>query len=185
MIDNLNGGGYYTLLNVKEKKNSNIYLDIYILIPNIDDEKQKNLLKQIDSRFKGGAQAQEADDEDMVIEGEVMFDDIKKSLTGYARIIQYTNGTGGAEPDFSDPDKLHVFGISEGQYENGQKAGYCRLISAAQGNCELGFFHKDAPKGKYCAYAEDGSFIKPEGLYDGEKYTKLNISNYLGRCYRT
>ena len=29
------GGGYYVLLNVKESRSTNVYLDIYMLVPNI------------------------------------------------------------------------------------------------------------------------------------------------------
>ena len=73
--------------------------------------------------------------------------------------------------------------MSEGKYESGTKSGYCRYLH--EDKCEIGFFHKDKPKGKYCVYGEDGSYIKPEGLYEGEKIVKLHISNYSARILRT
>ena len=45
MIDNVNGGGYYSLLKIKENTNSNIYMDIFILIPSIQSNDLKIILK--------------------------------------------------------------------------------------------------------------------------------------------
>lgn len=87
-----------------------------------------------------------------------MFTTIKPAITGFARIFRYTV-TG---------DDLHLKSIEEGEYSKGLKQGYCRVIHAEQGACEVGFFHEDQPRGKYCAYALDGSFVKKEGLYKGE-----------------
>ena len=58
--------------------------------------------------------------------------------------------------------------MEEGAYKNGVKQGYCRVIHAEQGAAEIGFFDKGEAGGKYSAYALDGAFIKPEGIYKGE-----------------
>lgn len=75
--------------------------------------------------------------------------------------------------------------IEEGQYVEGLKHGYCRVISAVDGSCEVGFFEEDMPRGKFCKFAADGSYEKPEGLYEGEKCTKIVISTYKSRISRT
>ena len=66
-----------------------------------------------------------------------------------------------------EPKDLEIKEIEEGSYENGKKHGYCRVISAIDGSCEVGFFVNDEPKGKYAVYNLDGTFAKEEGLYEG------------------
>ena len=74
----------------------------------------------------------------------------------------------------------------EGSFQQGKKHGYCRILSARDGSCELGFFIKDVPKGKYCKYNLDGSYDKEEGLYDNEQTckTKIKIANYMQKILR-
>jgi len=46
--------------------------------------------------------------------------------------------------------------MEEGVFEKGAKNGYCRVIYANDGSCEVGHFEKDKPHGKYCKYSIGG-----------------------------
>jgi len=52
-------------------------------------------------------------------------------LNGFARVIKYI---------INDKDHCNVLEITEGSFEKGMKQGYCRIISAVTGKCEVGFF---------------------------------------------
>lgn len=53
---------------------------------------------------------------------------------------------------------LELVSVEEGQFREGKKEGYCRIIHATDGSCEVGFFSKDLPMGKYCKYKLDGTY---------------------------
>jgi len=57
-----------------------------------------------------------------------------------------------------DPKNLEILEIEEGQYENGLKHGYTRVLSAEDGSCSVGFYYEDIIKGKFCKYNLDGTF---------------------------
>lgn len=110
---------------------------------------------------------------------QVYWDEIKDAVTGKARIVKYVNHA--IVPNIKidatedkaqkqlkmDFKELEIKEIEEGCYENGAKHGYCRIISARDGSCEVGFFVNDEPKGKYAMYNLDGTYAKEEGLYEG------------------
>lgn len=77
--------------------------------------------------------------------------------------------------------------VEEGGFKKGKKDGYCRVLKADTGNCEVGFFKEDQPMGKYCEYKLDGTYEQPEGLYEGEKNckTKIEIANYMQKISQT
>ena len=62
--------------------------------------------------------------------------------------------------------------IEEGQFESGMKNGYCRVIHAKDGSCEVGFFTKNIPDGKYCHFKDDITYLSKEGYYNGNDYCK-------------
>lgn len=102
-------------------------------------------------------------------EKDPLFTSFKTEITGFARIIRY----------IQSGDELKLISVEEGEFKKGKKHGYCRVIHAEIGACEVGFFHEDKARGKYCAYSLDGSFIKKEGVYKGETCTwALKIANY-------
>lgn len=81
---------------------------------------------------------------------------------------------------------LEIKTVEEGCFKDGMKDGYCRLIDANTGNCEVGFFQKNVPMGKYCMYKLDGTYVLPEGLYEGQGQckTKIEIANYMQKISR-
>lgn len=108
----------------------------------------------------------------------VLWDDIKAGITGYVRIIRYTNHSMPAEIDLNKAEiatkminlkseNLEIESVQEGSFKEGLKDGYCRVMQATDGSCEVGFFQKDVPMGKYCMYKQDGTYLLPEGLYEG------------------
>ena len=54
-------------------------------------------------------------------------------------------------------------------------------MQASDGSCEVGFFQKNVPMGKYCMYNADGTYRLHEGLYEGRGQckSKIDIQNYL------
>lgn len=137
---------------------------------------------------------------------QIFYDEIKNAITGFARIIKYTNDTvneytrhGASHVDDHEkgssnriifensPEHLHISEISEGSFFYGEKSGYCRILDCVKGICEVGFFHENEPRGKYCVYNLDGTFNKAEGLYENAQIckTKIQIANYMQKITRT
>jgi hypothetical protein len=116
-----------------------------------------------------------------------LLEEIKEGITGFARIIYYTNSSFSAiieDTNLSknssklvnmNPLNLCLQRVEEGQFSKGKKDGYCRIISAQDGKAQVGFFQEDKPMGKYCVYAADGTFDQPEGLYEGYGECKSKI----------
>ena len=77
-------------------------------------------------------------------------------------------------------DQLELTEMTEGQFKEGQKSGYCRIINSEKDEqfCEAGFFHEDKPCGKFCKFDSKSELIQ-EGIYgtDG-KFQKFGISNF-------
>ena len=112
-------------------------------------------------------------------------------MTGYVRIIKYTNDSvdqyvrnesnvdiGTSQRitiDSSKPQNFHILEVTEGSLFYGEKSGYNRILNCVKGTCELGFFHEDEPRGKYCVYNLDGTFEKEEGLYENAQICKTKI----------
>lgn len=78
-------------------------------------------------------------------------------INGFVRIVKYY---------IDNLNQNNLLEITEGRFEKGMKSGYCRVISATSGSCEVGFYYRDDPKGKYCVYKADGTYLQEEGLYD-------------------
>jgi len=130
----------------------------------------------------------------------LFWEEIKEGVTGYARIVHFVNHSHvynqvedydnvfGDNMVFRNQDdsSLEVKLIEEGKFEKGVKNGYARVITPSQdAACQLGFFVDGAPKGKHVFYKQDGTFSKPEGLYDGEQVsTKITIANYMQKISR-
>ena len=87
------------------------------------------------------------------------FKQLKRHLTGYARIIGY---------ELTKHGKILNF-VEEGMYIRGSREGYCRNISAIDGLVTLGFFHNDLLRGKGCIFNREtnGEYIAYEGWFEG------------------
>lgn len=103
-------------------------------------------------------------------ESELSYEDIVKSLNGFARIVRYRAlATSEKEdPKFINKKNLEIVRIEEGFFRNGQKAGYCRVFNADTSEVECGFFRKDIPTGKYVRWDLDENEVE-EGIYKGNK----------------
>lgn len=129
----------------------------------------------------------------------IYYDELAAGIDGYARIIKYINHSiskyqtdDGKDEDYTGfglinekSENLEIVEVSEGHFTNGKKDGYCRVISG-DGSAEVGFFEDDEPKGKYCKYNLDGTYMQEEGLYEGyeECQKNLTIANYTSRITR-
>jgi len=78
------------------------------------------------------------------------------------------------------PAHLELISVEEGEFKNGLKNGYARVISPnTEIACEAGFFLKGEPHGKHTFYRLDGSFSQPEGIYSqGKLSARLGIAHY-------
>ena len=171
-IDYAYYGGYYYLPDIKESEFSNEYLDVYLLTANIKDnleaaEKIKlvhdtyiqnkdvvKFSKKLTSNkvSKPGVLPEDDGDKPAMIKGKpVYWKDIKDGITGYARIIKYTNHSLPNEIDINQTEKLNklinlkpsnleIESVIEGAFKEGFKDGYCRVMHAHKGSCEVGFF---------------------------------------------
>jgi hypothetical protein len=100
-------------------------------------------------------------------EDQLEWNEIKDSLTGWARIIYYESATTLKLAS----QNCSIASMEEGEFTKGEKNGYCRVISAKTGACQLGFYKDNEPHGKWTSYKPDGSLAEPEGLYEGPVVT--------------
>ena len=77
-------------------------------------------------------------------------------LNGHARFVKYTNHTLKTPKEKvkrrsnqNQLEKLELIEVAEGNFKKAKKDGFCRVISARDGSCEVGFFKDDVPHGKY------------------------------------
>ena len=99
------------------------------------------------------------------------FSEIAEAITGFARVVKYKNHT--VKPVSKDTDakesrqmlinpassSLRIDSFEEGQYENGKKNGFCKVLSASDGSGEVGWFKDGIPWGKYMKYSSGGENI--------------------------
>ena len=199
-------GGYYVLPNIRESETSQEFLDVYLLASSIRDKELAEKIKMIHDlnnqslemlkkKTKDVKKAVKADDK---TNQKVFWDEIKEGVTGYVRIVRYTNHSvpnvidvddmkhSGSKLINMDPTNLEIDMVEEGSYKNGLKDGYCRVMDARDGSCQVGFFLQGNPMGKYCMYKADGEYILPEGLYEGQGQckSKIEIANYMQKITR-
>ena len=67
-----------------------------------------------------------------------------------------------------DDDDQYKNYIEEGQFENGQKNGYCRVINSS-GNYEIGFYKNDKRHGKGKYFNADGTLYEEWEYIDGKR----------------
>ena len=156
------GGAFFKLENVQQSAdNRTYYMDIYLLTESVTDSAVLKKMHKVD---------EETRDPKKVVgsKTQLTFDEIKASVTGYARIINYKVivGTSGK------PDKYELESVVEGEFKHGEMDGYCRAISAINGCCSAGFHEAGKPNGKWSYYRADGTFGQPEGIYEGTKCTQ-------------
>ena len=154
-------------------ENKYMFYDIYILIESIENSKHlqalqkateshdKKPLKPLKKDNKSKSPVKDKEVVVDILEEDLMFDDIKESLNGWARIISYKAIDGDADK------KCELESVVEGKFKNGLKEGYCRGISAINGSSCAGFNKQGIPHGKWSAYKPSGEFSHPEGLYEG------------------
>ena len=104
-------------------------------------------------------------------ESELNFEDIVKSLNGFARIIRYraqVSSSDSDSPKYIKKKNLEILRIEEGFFRNGQKSGYCRVFNGETAEVECGFFRKDVPTGKYVRWDMEENEVE-EGIYKNNK----------------
>ena len=178
-IDEEKGGGYYILPNIQMYEGNNIHFcDIYIVTEELSDENYQG-------QFQAASEdhvnlAKYATQKEMKafkilppklkLKEQLYFQDIKPELNGICRIINYEK---------TSENKFSVRSLEEGEFQGGEKHGYCRCISSIDGSCSAGFHCNGIPQGKWTLYDINGEFAKPEGLYDGEECEhKMKISHF-------
>lgn len=95
----------------------------------------------------------------------LMLDEIKDSLTGIGRIIEYRCCNRNVDPS-QDFDKQNwIMSIKEGEFIRGTAQGFNRQMAGFNGHCKLGFFHDDQPYGNYVEYDQNGKEFAKSGIY--------------------
>lgn len=166
------GGGYYKLEHVQQSAdNLTYFMDIYLLTESCTDTAVQKKIKAHDKEVRDLADPKKAA---AGLKSNLLYDDIKEHVTGYARIIHYKQVSGDHKGS-----SYELESVVEGQFKNGEMHGYCRAISAINGCCSAGFHKAGKPDGKWCYYRYDGTFGQPEGIYEGTKCTQpLKIKTF-------
>lgn len=173
-INQMFGGGYYIIDQVQQLDDDNTWFyDIQILIENIKDN---DLLEQL--RGLNEAQNQLLKKKGQTVSTQkdfIKFNEIKESMTGWARVVSYSV----TKPGSTDDLDKRLEAVYEGHFEQGLKDGYVRGISAVDGSCSAGMHSKDIVNGKFLAFKATGEIGKPEGFYEGSKLKQeITIQNF-------
>lgn len=126
----------------------------------------------------------------MIRTKQIFFKEIAGAITGLARIVRYTNlsipnmievdntkKSSSTKMINMNPLNLRMVLIEEGEFKEGKKDGYCRVLHEDQ-SCETGFYKANEPWGKFewhlnVSLAEKQSWKLKPGLYEGyNKCTK-------------
>lgn len=179
-LKSIYGGGYYVLENVQQfPDNENWFFDIYILIQESTNMEHMKTVRQMHQKYQDSLLKKKVAGKDLLGNKAkkvdyILYDDIKESLTGWARMVSYKSHS-----DYPSWTSNELDSVVEGEFKNGVKHGYARGISAIDGSCAAGFHTEGSPNGKWVFYKPNGEFAKPEGLYEGNVCTKqIKIHDY-------
>lgn len=140
----LYGGGFYVLKNVKYA--ANVYADIWIMVEALDDPeiiKKFHIYNNIPREERKGKEG-------------LKFDNIKKHLNGYGRIIYFTTN----DANFK-AEKCKLIKVHEGKFKQSEPDGYCRVFNAPEdGSCEVGYWKEKEPMGKYQKFDIKGEILE-------------------------
>ena len=161
-IQSLYGGGYYKLEGVRQSEDSpNYFMDIYLLTEQVTKNDTMKRMKDLDTQTR--ETYLKVKKPTVTTPVKLTFDEIKDSVTGFARIVYYkSTGT------TITAENCEIEQIVEGEFANGKMEGYARGISAINGSCAVGFHSNGIPNGKWCLYHKDGHFTEREGIYEGK-----------------
>lgn len=139
-VDVLHHGGYYILRNVRESEQNTIFMDIYLLTDSLHLDsfgskiKDSNENNSLAPSIKGKANSNVAVSSLRGSHNEhkqIFYEEIKNALSGYVRIIRYTNdsvnqyvrndhhadvGTSQRIAIENKPNNLHISEVTEGIY---------------------------------------------------------------------
>ena len=162
-IQSLYGGGYYKLEGVRQSEDSpNYYMDIYLLTEQVTKNDIMKKMKDLDTQTRESYMKNKKPTVTTPVK--LTFDEIKESVTGFARIVYYKTTGSTVTADNSEIEQ-----VVEGEFVNGKMEGYARGISAINGSCAVGFHSNGIPNGKWCLYHKDGHFTQREGIYEGKR----------------
>jgi len=100
----------------------------------------------------------------------ILWDDIKDSLTGFARVIEFRCFRNGndkqADPTYEGAFRENwLISITEGEVHKGSKHGFNRVYECINGHCKIGYFKDDLPEGKFVEFDNKGSEWQRAGIY--------------------
>lgn len=109
------------------------------------------------------------------------FDNIKKHLTGYGRIIYFQTNDQECRCEKSSLVRMH-----EGRFKQSEPDGYCRIFAFPNdGGCELGYFKEKEPSGKYQKFDIRGHCLET-GIKEGTHLVKsCEINSFQTRLIKT
>ena len=180
-IQSLSHGGYYVLEGVQEMAgDSHRFVDIYILVQSVEDISALEKMRQLYQKYQQSLDKNVVPTAQTQTVPRVLFDQIKDSLNGFARMIYYK-----VEDNVPEAKSNELIAIEEGEFKQGLKNGYVRGISAQDGSCAVGFHVGGVPNGKWTMYKANGEFALPQGLYEGSSCTqRIEIANFHERILK-
>lgn len=100
----------------------------------------------------------------------ILWDDIKDSLTGFARVIEFRCFRNGndkqADPTYEGAFRENwLISITEGEIHKGSKHGFNRVYECINGHCKIGYFKDDLPEGKFVEFDDKGFEWQKAGIY--------------------
>ena len=158
----LYGGGFYVLKNVKYA--ANVYADIWMLVEAIDEPNMIKVFHQYNN----------ISHEERSQRDGLRFDEIKRHLNGYGRIIYFQTNNHHFRQEECTLLRMH-----EGRFKQSEPDGYCRIFEfPVEGGCELGFFKEREPSGKYQRFDLRGHCVE-SGIKEGDHLVKsCEINSY-------
>ena len=115
----------------------------------------------------------------------ILWEDIKDSLTGFARVIEFRCFRNGndkqADPTYEGAYRENwLISISEGELYKGKKHGFNRVYECINGHCKIGHYKDELPEGKFVEFDAKGFEWQRAGIYKaGELSKEEHIKNYF------
>lgn len=97
-LDILQGGGYYILQNVRKSFTTNEFVDIWVLVESVSDKKVAEKMNEytLVNPATGTLKLMQKSAKPLLgreTKHPLFWDDIKKGITGYARLVHFVNHT--------------------------------------------------------------------------------------------
>mmetsp|Transcript_11178 Transcript_11178/g.18792 ORF Transcript_11178/g.18792 Transcript_11178/m.18792 type:complete len:192 (+) Transcript_11178:174-749(+) len=151
---------FYVLENVQMRRDQPEFVDIWIHTQDVKDAEARRTLDDLHNLTALNISNWQSQMLYPYTHNFVLFDDIKNSLNGFGRFIEFRcivkNRLGQHDPTFSSKKENWISSVKEGHFLKGVPDGYQRQLIGFNGHCKQGFFKDGQPYGKYVEYDLNG-----------------------------